>query len=190
MASLSAILLGKMSKLIWLKRRPLFPKTYAISCVLFIMSVMELETRNMLSTHTRISNGIHSGAQDTAGARPTHNCNNSSINTAITWFQPESVLGPPCLMPSSKLNEALFVNPKHGRARSFRFFSLLSPQRWWWRLFPEAHLPTWALTESNALATSMETTNNFSPHSSALRKLSTKKETMSRTCLPGLNPNN
>ena len=125
----------------------------------------------MLSAHTKISNGTHSEAQDTARARPARRCNNSSTNTAMTWLQPEGVLGPPCLMPTSKLNEALFVNPKHGRARSSKFSLTVAAAE-----MVVAHLSrstspnTWALTESNALATSMETMNNFSPHSSALRE--------------------
>ena len=128
-------------------------------------------------------------SQDTAGARPAHICSNSSTNTAMTWFQPEGVLGPPCLMPTSKLNEALFVNPKHGRARSSKFSLTAAAAEMVVAPLSRSTSPnTWALTESNALATSMETTNNFSPYSSALRKLSTKKETMSRHCMPGLNP--
>ena len=86
------------------------------------MSAMELDTRKMLSAQTKISNGFHSGAQHTAGARPAHSSNNSSINTAITWFQPDGVLGPPCLIPTSSLNGGLFVKPMHGLAQSSKFF--------------------------------------------------------------------
>ena len=150
---------------------------------------MELDTRKMLSAQTKISKGFHSGAQDTAGSLLAHNNSSSSISTAITWFHPDGVLGPPCLIPTSSLKGELFVLPMHGLADRSKFsltaaatLANVAP------LSRSTSPNTWALTESNAVATSMETTNNFSPHSSALRRLSTKKETMSRHCKPGLNP--
>ena len=92
-----------------------------MSCVLCTMSMMELETKKMLSAQINISNAFHSGAQDTAGSLLAHNSNSFSTNTAITWFHPEGVLGPPCLIPTSKLNGGLFVNPIHGLAERSKF---------------------------------------------------------------------
>ena len=189
-ASISAALLGKNSTLLWLKRRPFLPKASAISCVLLAISTVELETRKMLSAHTKISNGTHSRAQDTAGARPAHSRVNSSTNTAMIWFQTEGVHGPPCLMLTSRLNEALCVKPRHCRARGSRCsLTAAAAEKAEAPLSNNTSPNTSALTESNALATSMETTNSFSPHSSALRRLSTRKETIAKHCLPGLNPN-
>ena len=80
------------------------------------------------------------------------------------------------------------MNPKHGGARSSNFSLTAAAAEMVVAPLSRSTSPsTWALTESNALATFMETTNNFSAHSSALRKLSTKKETISRHYIPGLN---
>ena len=87
-----------------------------MSCVLCTMSMMELETRKMLSAHTKISNGFHSGAHDTAGLLLAHNNNSSSINTAITWFQPEGVPRPPLSHSHIQIERRTF-SESHARPR-------------------------------------------------------------------------